>query len=314
MGNLSYGSPWQGAVDGVATTFTTYPTIHTTDVAIELVDNLPEPFFVWVAYNAAHRPAHVPPAPLNPGGVVFSDPELDRFHAVITALDLELERLLAAVDPQDTYVVFMTDNGTYGDFLPLTGWEPRAGKGSEYEAGVRVPMVVRGPGVQPGSVTDARVHVTDVFPTLVELAGIDPDSFSVTTAGHWDDVRAGAVEPWMAAWTGAADPVVLDGASFVPQLVDPLLPMPRRYLWFERFVPNVAPNEEWRAVSDGDFKLRYRDNVSPPIETLYDLRGRHDDGPDLLGAGVLDPEQQEAYDRLADVMQLHLDELAIVPP
>ena len=53
----------------------------------------------------------------------------------------------------------------------------RRGKGSAYEGGVRVPMIVSWPGVtRPGSVCDEPVCSIDFFPTLAEIAGVDPDS------------------------------------------------------------------------------------------------------------------------------------------
>lgn len=76
-----------------------------------------------------------------------------------------------------TYVIFMSDNGgrptlpgasTAGLGLnhPLRG-----GKGTLYEGGIRVPFIVAGPGVQPGSVSRVPVTGLDLLPTLADFAG-----------------------------------------------------------------------------------------------------------------------------------------------
>ncbi|MHC4564275.1 MAG: sulfatase-like hydrolase/transferase, partial [Planctomycetota bacterium] len=66
-----------------------------------------------------------------------------------------------------TYVIFFSDNG--GDFR---GNAPLRGQKSElWEGGIRVPMVVRGPGIKPGSRCDEPVVGWDFLPTFVDLAG-----------------------------------------------------------------------------------------------------------------------------------------------
>ena len=68
-----------------------------------------------------------------------------------------------------TYLVYMSDNGAGGGSRarPLQG-----GKGSLWEGGIRVPMIVRGPGVTPGSFCHVPVVGFDLFPTFCELAGL----------------------------------------------------------------------------------------------------------------------------------------------
>lgn len=87
------------------------------------------------------------------------------FVAMKEHLDTLVGRVLAAVDELglrgETVVIFTSDNGSDG---------PR-GKGWSTEAAVWVPLIVRGPGVEPGRVSDALVDHSDVLPTLAELAG-----------------------------------------------------------------------------------------------------------------------------------------------
>src|SRR6185436_6219633 len=76
-----------------------------------------------------------------------------------------------------TIVVFVSDNGGYigkSDGQQVTDNYPlRSGKGSLYEGGVRVPLAISGPGIRAASVCHEPVYVADLFPTLLELAGLN---------------------------------------------------------------------------------------------------------------------------------------------
>jgi arylsulfatase A len=77
----------------------------------------------------------------------------------------------------DRTVVILT--GDNGGWLPSTNTNlgMRAGKGSAYEGGIRVPLLVRWPGVtKPGSVTDTPVIGADLYPTALEIANVRPES------------------------------------------------------------------------------------------------------------------------------------------
>ncbi len=101
-----------------------------------------------------------------------------RYPAMIEAMDAAVGRVLDAVDAlgitEETLVVFTSDNGAFdgvGDNRPL-----RESKGYLYEGGIRVPMIVRWPGkVGKGEVTEVPVMSTDLFPTILECAGAEPD-------------------------------------------------------------------------------------------------------------------------------------------
>jgi arylsulfatase A-like enzyme len=76
-------------------------------------------------------------------------------------------------------VIFVGDDGTWMfganrefiDNMYITRLD--RSKGSAYESGVRVPLVVRGPGIRAGSVSDVPVHSVDMFATVLELAGLE---------------------------------------------------------------------------------------------------------------------------------------------
>lgn len=102
-----------------------------------------------------------------------------RYAAMIEALDASLGRVLAALDElgiaEQTLVVFTSDNGGYqgvADNRPL-----REGKGYLYEGGIRVPLIVRWPGVSRAGTTCATPAVTmDVHATILDAAGVgEPD-------------------------------------------------------------------------------------------------------------------------------------------
>ena len=96
------------------------------------------------------------------------------FEAMVEALDTEIGRLITSIDSADynnTVVIVVGDNGTAPQVAP--GSERGRSKGSIYEGGIHVPLIVSGPGVGAGR-TDALVNLVDVFPTILELMGADP--------------------------------------------------------------------------------------------------------------------------------------------
>ena len=98
-----------------------------------------------------------------------------RYGAMIEAMDSAVGRVLKALDrlqlANDTLVIFTSDNGGFAgvaDNRPL-----RAAKGHLYEGGIRVPLIVRWPGVvRAGTTSDTPVISTDFYATLVEAAGL----------------------------------------------------------------------------------------------------------------------------------------------
>ena len=73
----------------------------------------------------------------------------------------------------NTYVIVDSDNGgvlPYTDNIPLRG-----GKQNTWEGGVRIPFLVRGPGVPAGTVCDTPINLIDLYPTFMAMAGVEPD-------------------------------------------------------------------------------------------------------------------------------------------
>lgn len=138
------------------------------------------PFLIYLAHNAPHIPydAQKPRIANNAGAF---EPV---YAAVIETIDDTVGRLLAKLEElklaDNTIVVFTSDNGGLhvpeGPHPKVTHNTPyRAGKGFDYEGGLRIPLIVRWPGHVPaGAVVDAPVINTDWIPTLLELAGQPP--------------------------------------------------------------------------------------------------------------------------------------------
>jgi arylsulfatase A-like enzyme len=168
---------------------------------------------------------------------------------MITFLDKQVGRLLSLLDElnlrNDTVVFFTSDNGT--TFLePQVDYEffesvgPLKGlKGSVYEGGIRVPMIVRWPGhIEAGRVTDLAAAHYDALATIADLAGVVPVDST-------------------------------DGISYVPTMVgQDERQEPREYLFwdFAGYKGQLAVRlGNWKGV-----KRELRKNPDAPLE-LYDL-------------------------------------------
>ncbi len=166
---------WESVDDGEVTPTNVY---NTTAIAQSVADwwqDTGGPKFCWAAFNAPHAPFETPPAYTLPSRFVVADNDRARYEAMIMALDFEIGNMLTAVDLADTVVVIMSDNGTPSSVVP-PGIDSRKVKGSMYDGGIRVPLVVAGPGVMADAVCDDLVQTVDLFTTLSELAGLEvPD-------------------------------------------------------------------------------------------------------------------------------------------
>lgn len=94
--------------------------------------------------------------------------ELARYYDCIARLDRSVARILAALADSgrldETLVLFTSDNGASFPFA----------KSTLYEAGVRMPLIARGPGVRRGAVSEHFASLLDVLPTALELFGVAP--------------------------------------------------------------------------------------------------------------------------------------------
>lgn len=232
---------WRKVEDGEEHLVERYATTDTVDDALARLAVLPEPFLLWLAPNAPHAPFHVPPAPLRTLDVDDGDPPARLVRAALEAVDTELGRLFATMDPglrARTTVILTSDNGTTAEAAE----DPEQAKGSVSEGGVRVPLIVAGPAVVgPGRVSEAPAHLVDLLPTVCDLAGVP-----------LVDGPAGGLGLPLPDGTVRA----LDGESLLPWLLDPDAPVPDRLLYGEAFAP---AGDHWtmdrRALRDARWKL-----------------------------------------------------------
>jgi arylsulfatase A-like enzyme len=145
------------------------------------------PFFLYFAHYAVHKPLQAKPDII---AKYERKPAVDGqgnpvYAAMIESTDESVGRIVAKLDElglaDNTVILFISDNGGLGGYgaegirsEDVTSQAPlRGGKGMFYEGGIRVPMLVRWPGVvEPGVLCDTPVSVVDFFPTIQAAAGI----------------------------------------------------------------------------------------------------------------------------------------------
>ncbi len=209
-----------------------------TDQAIYFIENnCRQPFFVTISHHTVHirleaRPetvARYRNKPKPPTGV--NHPV---YAAMVEELDQTVGRVLDKLEELDlsdnTVVMFTSDNGGLRKIYTGVGEEVssnaplRDEKGTLYEGGIRVPMIVRWPGVVPaGSVCRAPATTADLLPTFCEMARAKlPD------------------QP-------------IDGTSLVPLLVDRATALDRPAIYFH--YPHYHHGRPAGAIRSGDLKL-----------------------------------------------------------
>lgn len=149
-----------------------------TERALQFLDqHKGEPFFLEIAHNSIHAPIMAPKALVEK---YRARPGSDRpenkpvIAAMMEILDASVGRVLAKLDAlglrENTVVIFNGDNGGLLGDASQSPW--RGGKAQLYEGGIRVPLIVRWPGViAAGRTSAAPVSTVDFFPTLLEFSG-----------------------------------------------------------------------------------------------------------------------------------------------
>lgn len=132
-----------------------------------------KPFYIQLSWNALHASENANRATLAKYERQLSgeNSKLITTAAITEDLDSGVGKVLDALDrlglADSTYVIYMADNGAGGGKKVLNG-----GKGGVWEGGIRVPFIVRGPGVKTNSWCHTRVVGYDLYPTFCEWAGI----------------------------------------------------------------------------------------------------------------------------------------------
>lgn len=154
-----------------------YLTDRLTDEAVKFIHaNRKKPFFLYFPHYGVHTPLQakaemIPPFERVPKAERQGKPA---YAAMIQCVDDSVGRVMATLKElrldQNTVVIFTSDNG---GFYNATSNAPlRANKGAYYEGGIRVPLIIKWPGVtQPGRVVNEPVTSTDLYPTCLAAAG-----------------------------------------------------------------------------------------------------------------------------------------------
>jgi len=136
-----------------------------------------KPFFLYYSPYAVHLPINpvkkLLPKYENKEG--WNGQKNAGYATMVENLDTQIGRLIELLKDlgklENTFILFSSDNG--GPYEVTRQTPLRAGKGSYYEGGIRVPMFVHWPGkVMAGTNTDVPVSNLDFYPTLLEVAGI----------------------------------------------------------------------------------------------------------------------------------------------
>jgi len=168
-----------------------------TQETVDFIDaHREEPFFAFLSFYLVHRPLDAPPELVEKYTEKAQSAEenawLDLGHhlqnrlvqnhpvyaAMVESLDTAVGAVLDAIEragiEEETIVVFTSDNGgesTWGD-SPTSNLPLRAGKRWLYEGGIRVPLIIRWPGKLESKALPELVTSTDLFPTILEMAGL----------------------------------------------------------------------------------------------------------------------------------------------
>lgn len=161
--------------------------------------NKQKPLFLYVPFNAPHTPLQAPKE-IEASYAAITDSKRRTFAAMVTELDTQVGRILEALDREkiadNTIVLFFSDNGgptgSGAKNYPLRG-----AKGSTWEGGMRVPALLRYPGVLSEGLRLPQVMTAmDVLPTLAGAAGINAGGGKPLDGKNlWPALKARRAEP-----------------------------------------------------------------------------------------------------------------------
>ena len=230
------------------------------------------PFFLCLSFHSVHVPIEAKPGKVTKYETLLRKTSGDppqhhnpHYAAMVESMDEAVGRVFDTLEQHqlddDTLVIFFSDNGGLvhrshrGDHTPATSNRPlRSGKGFLYEGGIRVPLIIRWPGVaDAGSVCHRPVHGCDLFPTICQAAGV-----------RAEDLQA------------AED---LDGQSLVPLLRDPAYATPERTLYWHYPHFSTMGGRPSAAIRQGPWKLL--EHFESGALELYDLQQDVGESKDL---------------------------------
>jgi len=194
-----------------------------------------KPFFVWMNTTRMHVWTRLKPESVGRTGIgIYPDGLAEHDDHVGQLLD-KLDQLGIA---DNTIVIYSTDNGAETVSWPDGGITPFKGeKGTTWEGGFRVPMVVRWPGViEPGTKNNDIISQEDWLPTLMAAVG-EPDIVEKLKAGHTANGKEWKVH--------------LDGYNFMPRFKGETDEGPRDQIFY------FDPEGNLNAVRWNDWKIHF---------------------------------------------------------
>jgi len=249
-----------------------------TDCAIDFINRKQEEsFFLYLSYYTVHTPITGKPRYVakyrkkladNPNaGYYMKNPNK---AAMIQSLDESVGRVIAKLKEinqlDNTLLVFTGDNGSQGDeFVPNF----RGNKGTAYEGGTRVPLIMAGPGIQPG-ISDVPTIAMDLYPTILSYinAPLKPEEH-------------------------------LDGVDILPVLQGKVPASDRLLFWHYPHYDETTPYSS--AIIDGWKVIRYWDDGKVEV---YNLNKDPMEKTDLAGS---DPEYTQALVKVLEDYLLDVD-------
>ena len=254
-----------------------YLTDRLTDEALKILErNGSNPFFLYFPFYNVHTPLQGKPDLVAKYESRVREDGLHRnatYAAMVESVDTAIGRVrakLEELDLADNTVIFLTgDNGGLDrKGRPTENAPLRAGKGSAYEGGVRVPGFALWPGVtRAGSRSDVPVVSCDFYPTILDITG------STGSEEHNQNV---------------------DGVTLTSLLRDPGATLDRRALYWHYPHYHSGGATPHSAVRDGDWRLiEFFEDMRTE---LYNLRDDPGETRDLSGSNLA--KAQELRDRL----------------
>ncbi len=176
---------------------------------------------------------------------------------------------------ENTLIVFTSDNGGHLPSMANNG-PTRDGKQSMYEGGLRVPTSIAWPGkIKPGTVSDQVNLTMDLYPTLLEVAGVKMDH-------------------------------TIEGRSFLNTLLGQKFEQEERSLYFTRREGGLRyGGQAYYALRSGDWKLLQNDPYGPM--ELYNLK------KDPLEENNVIEQEPEVHEKLNRLLMLHIQKGGRVP-
>lgn len=205
-----------------------------------------KPFFLYVPFTAPHSPMQAKSGDLGayPRRLDLPGRSQRSYAAMTDSMDQAIGRILTTLEREgvadNTIVLFFSDNGGFTNFGAQNA-PFRGGKTETFEGGLRVPAVIRWPGILPkGTVNDAVFSVMDLFPTFARLTGTDIAEAKPLDGIDRSDALSGRGEKWRGA------PLIFTSNSPI----------------YNRFMHGIR-DDNWKLVQTIDHQRR-----STEVETL----------------------------------------------